>query len=237
MRRIAFFVEGQTELYFINKLLIEIAGSKNISIRLFQIRGGSKVPKTFIFVPQPYTNPPAPTYEALIYDCGSDENVKSEILDNLVSLSSSGYSEIIGLRDLYPLLISDLPNLEAGLRFVPPRYLPLPINYEIIIAVREVESWFLSECNHYNCIDSGLNIPMISSNMGFNPRNEDMTLLSAPAATLRQIYQLVGKSYTKNKGHVERTVECLDYGNLYLNLRHRIAKLNELITKIDTFLT
>ena len=44
MKRIAFFVEGQTEQLFINKLLIEIAGHKNIAINLFQLRGGSSTP-------------------------------------------------------------------------------------------------------------------------------------------------------------------------------------------------
>jgi len=41
MKKIAFFVEGQTELIFINKLLIEIAGQKNISIRQFKFNKGS----------------------------------------------------------------------------------------------------------------------------------------------------------------------------------------------------
>jgi hypothetical protein len=34
MKKIAFYVEGQTEQFFINKLLIEIAGRKNIEIEL-----------------------------------------------------------------------------------------------------------------------------------------------------------------------------------------------------------
>ena len=34
MKKIAFFVEGQTEQLFINKLLIEIAGQKNILVEL-----------------------------------------------------------------------------------------------------------------------------------------------------------------------------------------------------------
>ena len=45
MKKIAFFVEGQTEQVFINKLLEEIAGRKNISINIFQLRGGKPLPR------------------------------------------------------------------------------------------------------------------------------------------------------------------------------------------------
>jgi len=41
MKKIAFFVEGQTEQLFINKLLREIAGHKNIAVKLYQLIGGN----------------------------------------------------------------------------------------------------------------------------------------------------------------------------------------------------
>jgi Domain of unknown function (DUF4276) len=239
MKRIAFFVEGKTEQLFINKLLIEIAGQKNIAINLFQIRGGTRIPTQQIFVPQTatYSHPVSPQFEALIYDCGSDNKVKSDILDNIQSLSVNGYSEIIGVRDLYPLPFADLASLENGLKFIPPSSQPLPIPFTIIIAVNEIEAWFLAECNHYKCIDNRLTNTHIQKNIGFDPCNDDMTLLTHPSENLRNIYQLVGKTYSKNKKHVERTVECLDYANLYLNVSPNISKLNSLITRIDNFLT
>jgi hypothetical protein len=69
-----------------------------------------------------YENPPNPQYEALIYDCGGDNydadgRPKSEIVSDMIEMQSrlaeQGYTEIIGLRDLYPL--TDLPKLERGL--------------------------------------------------------------------------------------------------------------------------
>ena len=237
MKRIAFFVEGQTEQFFINKLLREIAGQKNIAINLFQLRGGASKPKQEIFVPQAYTNPVNPNYEALIYDCGNDDKVKSDILDNIANLAASGYSEIIGIRDLFPLPIQDLVKLERGLRFLPTHLSPLPMPYSIIVAVHEVEAWFLAACTHFECIDTRLTTHFIETNMSFNPCVDDMTLLIEPAETLKNVYQLVGKSYNKKRNNVERTVECLDYAEIYVSLRHKITKLNELINKIDTFLT
>jgi Domain of unknown function (DUF4276) len=239
MKKIAFFVEGQAEQLFVNKLLIEIAGQKHIAIKLFQLRGGNKTATQEILVPQTmtYSPPVSPQFEALIYDCGNDGKVKSDILDNINSLAKSGYVEIIGIRDLYPKPFAELANLEYGLSLVPTTYLPLPIKYFIIIAVSEIEAWFLAECNHFERIDNNLTNTHIVTNIGFNPCNDDMTLRSHPSEDLKNIYQLVGKTYSKKKKHPERTVECLDYANLYLNLRTNISKLNDLITRIDNFLT
>ena len=237
MKKIAFFVEGQTELIFINKLLLEIAGRKNIGIKLFQLRGGKKSPTQSIFIPSSQIPPFNPNYEALIYDCGSDEKVKSDILDQMPSLAAHGYTEIIGIRDLYPLPLNKLARLKRGMQYVNPSYLPLPILYEIIIAVHEVETWFLAECSHFECIDTKLTNSFVTSKVGYNPCAADVILFPKPVEKLREIYQLVGKGYNKKKDNVERTVNCLDYENIYLHLRHKIAALNELITKNDNFLT
>ena len=109
----------------------------------------------------------------------------------------------------------------------------------MVIAVREIEDWFLAECNHYTCIDNSLVLDITKiTNLGFNPCLDDLTVRNTTAAEdLKSVYQLVGKTYNKNKDKVERTVECLDYANIYLNVRHKITKLNELVTKIDNFLT
>ena len=76
-----------------------------------------------------------------------------------------------------------------------------------------------------------------SSVLGFNPYVDDMTLRYKPSEDLKRIYQLVNKTYTKKKIHIERTVECLDYGNIYINLSPKVAKLGDLISKINNFLT
>ena len=62
MKKIAFFVEGQSEQLFINKLLKEIAGYRNISITLKEIVGGGKKRRTArreSIVSQPLSNPSA----------------------------------------------------------------------------------------------------------------------------------------------------------------------------------
>ena len=241
MKKIAFYVEGQTEQFFINKLLIEIAGQKNIEIELQQFQGIGRKAKSDIY-PKTTSNAINPNHHALIFDCMGDGGVKPRILDDYQRLFSQGYSEVIGLLDLYPKENSDLNKFENELlngriskngRVVTQ---PLPTNTKIVVAVKEVESWFLAECTHFQEIDNNLTISHIESNLGFNPCVDDMTQRFHPADDLKKIYQLVGKTYNKSENNVQRTVECLDYANIYLNLPAKITKLNELISKIDAFL-
>lgn len=243
MKKIAFYVEGQTEQFFINKLLIEIAGRKNIQIELQQFQGIGRAKKTIH--PRSTSQPMSHNHFALILDCVGDGGVKPRILEDYKRLFSQGFSEIVGLLDLYPR--TNLNRFEEMLQngFLRNGNVivdPLPVNSEIIVAVNEVESWFLAECSHFECIDSGLDIVSIIDNIGFNPCKDDMTQRSHPAQDLHDIYKIVGKAYMSNKGvkqknRVERTVECIDYGNIYLDVRTRIAGLNKLVNKIDDFLT
>jgi hypothetical protein len=245
MKKIAFYVEGQTEQFFINKLLIEIAGQKNIEIELQQFQGVGKPTKSIY--PKTTAKPQNPQHFALIFDCMGDGGVKPRILQDAVSLFNQGYSEVVGLIDLYPRtdlakFENELSNgtLRNGHRITQ----PLPNDTSIVIAVREIEDWFLAEFNHYTCIDTSLVLDETQiTSLGFNPCIDDLTLRGGSAASdLHSIYKLVGKAYldsqgNKPKNRVERTVECLDYANLYLEISCKVSKLNELVSKINNFLT
>lgn len=248
MKKIAFYVEGQTEQFFVNKLLIEIAGQKNIQIELQQFQGVGKPTKSIH--PKTTAQPQNPQHFALIFDCMGDGGVKPRILQDSVSLFNQGYSEIVGLIDFYSppnrttFTLADLSMFENELSNGTVRNgrritQPLPNNTSIIIAVREIEDWFLAEYNHYSRIHANLILDATQiTGLGFHPCVDDLTLRNTSAADdLRSVYQLAGTTYNKSKNRVERTVECLDYTNLYLEIRNRMAKLNELITKIDNFLT
>lgn len=243
MKKIAFYVEGKTEQFFVNKLLIEIAGRKNIQIELQQFQGVGR-PKRAIH-PRSTSQPSEHNHFALILDCVGDGGVKPRILEDAPNLFSQGYSEVVGLLDLYPL--TNLARLENNLkngiqrngRVLAP---PLPNDTDIIIAVNEIESWFLEECTHFECIDESLTNETIVREMGFDPCTDDMTQRPHPAQDLHDIYKIANKAYMnsqgkKRKNRIERTVECLDYTNIYMNLRNSVTKLGDLINKIDNFLT
>lgn len=228
MKRIAFFVEGQTEQIFINSLAREMLGNQHLNIIQKQFRGGTNVPKQEIVISRCLSK--RPFYEILIFDCGSDNRVKSEILDNIISLRSNGYSMIIGLRDLYPIPIDELDRLQKGLKFLPNRYKKEAPYFDIVIAIHEIETWFLAETTHFQRIDKRLTGQFINEKLGFNPYIIDPESRVHPAKDLNDIYQLVGKSYTKRFGQTQRIMNKLSFYNIIRNLRYELKPLNKIIT-------
>lgn len=233
MRRIAFFVEGQTEQIFVNRLVLEILGRNYVNIILKQFRGGANIPKQEIVRSLSLSR--RPQYEILIFDCGSDNRVKSEILDHLINLRANGYSMIIGLRDLYPLPLEELDKLEKGLKFLPNKLRKQSAYFDIIISVHEIEAWFLAEANHLLKIDKRLNGQFIKERLGFNPYTCDPEARVHPAKDMNDIYQLVGKSYTKRYEQTLRIVHKLDFKRILNHLRYDIKPLGRLIQHIEDF--
>lgn len=240
MKKIAFYVEGRTEQLFISKLLKEIAGRARIAIELQSLdrEGNTKEihPKTYLH---------RPNYYALIFNCKGDGGVKPRILQDYERLINEGYTEVIGIRDLHPIPIKELNKLRNDLKngvLKNGRQVtqPLPTHAEIIVAVCEIEAWFLSESKHFECIHNNLTNSFIVSSLGFDPRTEDMRLRPNPAKDLHDIYQLAGKAYLSRSGYkryMENTIECLDYEEIYMRLPKKIKELKDLISKIDHYVS
>ncbi len=174
-------------------------------------------------------------YTALIYDCGADNRVKSEILDNIESLRETGYTHIVGIRDLYPLAVDELPRLEKGLNFLPQNLKNCKGLFDIIVVVQEVETWFLAETNHFMKVDKRLTGRFIEKHLGFNPYQINPTVRKHPSEDLGRIYKLVGKSYTKKYWQIDRLVKRLDFANIRHEVRQELPPLNELISIIEDF--
>lgn len=233
MKRIAIFVEGQTEQIFIHRLVREILGDDDVSIVLKRSVGGTKIPKQELVKGASFSR--NPNYFILINDCGSDNRVKSEIIDNFENLSDKGYDYILGVRDLYPLSEVDYPRLEKGMNFLPSRYKSYHDLFKIIIVIQEVETWFLAETHHYQKVDKRLNGHFISKYLGFNPFAIDVTQRKHPSKDLNDIYRLVGKSYTKRYWQVEKLVNRLDFDNVIRHLKHDILSLRQLVDALEYF--
>jgi hypothetical protein len=232
MRKIAFFVEGQTEQIFIDRLVRELFGYSKVSIILKQAQGGSNMPRQELV--RKISAADNPAWQALICDCGADNRVKSEILDNLPNLVKAGYSYIIGVRDLYPMPVNDLPRLKAGLKFLPPRLSRRYADFfEIIVVVQEVETWFLAENHHFRRVDRRLTGQYINHKLGFNPYVIDPTARKHPSKDLNSIYQLVGRSYSKKYMQVLRLVNKLDFDHIFRHLRYSVPSLGELLGAIE----
>lgn len=224
-RKLAIFVEGQTEAIFVKRLVEEIAGKKDIDFHEAQARHIHILNSAVKMLSQT-------KYHVLIVDCGNDEIVKSRILENRDRLIERGYALVLGLRDLKPRTRDELPRVMQGLRTGVPTK---DIQIELCLAVQEIEAWFLQEANHYARIDKELTAKVIATGVGFNPETDNAETVDDPATLLRDIYRLVGKSYTKTKKQVERTVNVLDYENLYLNLPNHLEYLKIFLDYLDGF--
>lgn len=231
MRRIAFFVEGQTEQIFVNRLAKDILGVEYTNIIQKQYSGGVNVPKQEIVRSLSLSR--SPRYEILIINCGADNRVKSEIMENLINLRERGYEKIVGVRDLYPLPIDDLERLEKGLRFLPNHLKDEAAYFDVIVAVHEIETWFLAETSHFKKVDKRLTGHFIRQHLNFNPFTDDMTQREHPAKDLDDIYRLVGKSYTKRYWQVSKLVNRLDYRFIRTDLRYNIPALDKLICFVE----
>lgn len=233
MKKIAFFVEGQTEQIFVNRLVKEILGYDRISVISKRSVGGTKIPKQEIVRSATFSR--KPLYQVLINDCGSDNRVKSEILENLENLRESGYTSIIGIRDLYPLPISDLERLEKGLKFLPANIRKYKNPFDILVVVQEIETWFLGETTHFRKVDKRLTSSFIKQRLGFDPYAVNAMQRRHPSRDLNDIYQLVGKSYTKRNWQVKRLVDRLNFDFIFRHMQYDIPVLNQLVQVIEDF--
>jgi len=237
MIKIAFFVEGPTEADFVRTYLKELTCKRGL-ITVKKYSGGKTSPRVYT---QTYRDNAGTDYVVDIYVSGTDNRVNSDILDNLATLAASGFSAIVGLRDLRGqktdgsmFCLADLAGIErANQRIFAGKTPPV----HPVVAVMEIETWFMAETNHYKKIDSALTKTLITSNaaaLGVNPYTDDLTRVTQPAETLNDIYHLAGKAYSKSAAHRQRTINALDYANLYTNVPARLVKLDEFVKIVDS---
>jgi len=232
MRKLAIFVEGQTEQIFVEKLIREVVGNHQLTIKVERVRNkkGDVVTLTKIHAK---SNVDSSKFYVLIRDCSSDTKVKSYIKESLPSLRRESYDLIIGLRDVFPSKHSDIPKLKKYLNYgLPTSSIPI----SIILAIMEVEAWFIAEPTHYERIDPKLTLKRIKSSRGFDPSTIDVERINHPSKELDEIYKIVGRRYKKHRASVQRTVRALDYAEIYLNLSSRIPSLSDFITSVNSFI-
>lgn len=233
MKKLAVFVEGQTEQLFLERLITEIAGAHTIDIEKHTLGGGSRSRASQVHL---WTLAPDPEHKhfVLIVNCSTDNKVRSDIQDNYDSLVSSGYSTIIGIRDVYPINHADINKLRSGLNY---RLKTKPIRVVFALGVMEIETWFICEHTHFVRIDPLLTIAYIKATLGFDPSVDDIQLRGIPSNDLNDIYSLIGQRYKKDRHSIQLMLDLLDYEYLYCNVLHRLPDLKTLVESIDAFLT
>ncbi|MEG4808983.1 DUF4276 family protein [Microcoleus sp. F8-D3] len=232
-KKIACFVEGQTEQIFVEKLFKEIAGYKKISIETYKFQGGKDNRRIQSLKLSIVKDAP---FFVLLYNCDCDSQVLSDIRKQHESLTNSGYEKIIGLRDLYPEPLEKKQEIEKGIRgFLKPlQKIGVPIS--VILAVMEIEAWFLAEWNYFAKIDNRLTCDFILQKWGLDLRIIDIEQRAHPSQDLDEIYRLVSRNYDKSEQTSQEIINNLDYELLYLHLLNSVKQLKRFIDEIDSFL-
>jgi hypothetical protein len=232
-KKIACFVEGQTEQIFVERLFQEIAGHKKISIETYKFQGRKANRRS-----QPLklsTMKDAP-FVVLLYDCGCESHVVSDIRKQHQSLINNGHEKILGLRDLYPTPLGKKEEIETGIRGLlqPLQRIEVPIS--VILAVMEIEAWFLAEWNYLGKIDNRLTCDFILQKCGLDLRIIDPEQRPHPSQDLKDIYRLVSRNYDKSEKTSQEIINNLDYEFLYVDLVNSVKQLQRFIDEIDSFL-
>ena len=109
---------------------------------------------------------------------------------------------------------------------------------KLIIAIMEVETWFLGEGSHFEKIDSSLTTSCINSHLKINIEKDDLendNKYAHPAEVLNRIYKIIGKEYDKKKDTINEIVEKLDYELIYCEVKKRLESLCNLVDCLDEF--
>ncbi len=99
----------------------------------------------------------------------------------------------------------------------------------------EVEAWFLFEHSHFERIHPSLTPVLIQTGLGFNPAVDDMEQRPQPAEDLHQAYKLVGLAYNNRRANALRTINALDFANVYIECVTRCKELRKLVNLLDVF--
>ena len=235
MRKIAIFVEGLTEMLFVDRLIQELAEESGLAVEHAQGIGGA-VRARQIKVLKRTTIQPHHRYYVLIVNCAGDSNVKSDIIERYHGLKQSGYSAIIGLRDVYEQFrYEDVARLRGALEVGMPKTDDLPV--ELLLAIMEIEAWFLGEYTHFERVSPNLKLDRIKRTLQFDPSADDLEKRAHPAEDLDRIYQLAGLRYTKQRNNLERTIELLDFRFFISNVSRRFPDAGRLIVALGNQLS
>jgi hypothetical protein len=176
--------------------------------------------------------PESHEFFVLIIDCGQDERVKSDIIERYDGLIAASYEQIVGIRDVFPQPREDIEPIRIAFEFGLPNSPTKPI---LILAIMEVEAWFLAEHSHFPRVHASLTLERIKREFGFDPANDDTQLRDHPSKDLEDIYFLETINYHKSREHVERTVNSLDFSIVQKDVAARIDDLGNLVRLIQTF--
>src|SRR6266481_7176937 len=152
MRKSIFVVEGQTEQIFVQKFIEKMVTLKDCRVELGSLRHGDLK----IFRNNGISFDQA-SYCVRIINVGNDDKVNSFIDENLQNFQDKGFEIIYGLRDGYTGDKKKLPiDTDKIDKYFEPLATAKNLTLDVIIAVEEIEAWFLSVPSFFSSYDHSL---------------------------------------------------------------------------------
>lgn len=203
-RKIAVFVEGQTEYIFVRDFLCTWYeyDAQKLELECYQFKGSQANS-----VPYPFGTRDSENFY-LIYNVGNDQTVMSKMLKEAPRLLNNGYDLIVGLNDMY------CDNYHICVKN---RQIDSKVNEkfkntrnDIIhkqgldkvmkshFAIMEVEAWFLGMYSYLQKINPKLTPELIQAQLGTDITQDPEITIYHPAKLLNDIYQLEKMQYGKH---------------------------------------
>jgi hypothetical protein len=232
MKRTVFIVEGHTEQIFVRKFLEKAAAITGYHLSLENLHNG----KLSILRSEGVPIDQCSHYIRVI-NVENDGKVNSFIKDNLKNFKSKDVGFVYGVRDRYtgdknkPTV-----NPEAINKFLEPMANELNITLKIIVAIEEIEAWFLSVPDFFTAYDRLLTVEAIKLAHGIDLSSTCVESIPHPAALIDKVLFSVGKEYKKRQGDSHKITSVLDYDALYLEKSKSIPALGLFVNAIDNSL-
>lgn len=220
MRRIAVFVEGQTELIFVREFLLKWFDYQ-VDIECRNLLTDER----FNRAEYDFPNPTA-TIHIQVINVGMDGNVLPRILSREQYLYNLGYELIIGLRDMYSYeyrkkVKSQTVDSDTIQRFQQEIINSIqqrakhPDLIRFCFAIMELETWWIGIPSLWEDVDPS-----------FRQQNEHKFAspesIFHPAMFVDQLFRTKQQTYSKHKGEVESIVGRIsreDYVDLHSSQR------------------
>lgn len=224
-RRLAVFVEGQTELVFVREFLKQwyCYDAERIGFDCYNLHASQ-----FCDAEYKYGCTDSENYY-MIVNVGNDNTVLTMIRKRSQYLKNKDYQLVIGLRDMYSnqyiadagghRIDNDICNkhvesVRSALSSFP--------NGELVrfhFAIMEIEAWFLGMYGFLRQVDNRLTLDNIKDGIGIDLNDDPEKTVFHPALELGKIYSLVGKKYDKHRSDISSIMASLSHDD-YMGLIH-----------------
>jgi len=218
MKRIAIFVEGKTEFFFVFRIIRLIFDARNISYHGFELIGKKLQPMRY----ECFNDQSQYFFQVVIV--GNDERVISVIKENEASMVERGFNLIIGLRDMYSKHYDKQArgsiNPEITRKFQDStksdvEHMKNPSKISFHYAVMELEAWFLSMYKILERIHQDLTVDRIKDMLGIDLSSLDPEQkFYKPSIIFRQILGLENVTYKKSESDIKKVVNKIELEDL-----------------------